>query len=82
MNKRQVIAELLNIANDMDNINMFNEANTLTKIAQRLVQSRNYTDSQHDRDRVEDKAIRIMERMVEHIGFLPEGMYTLPATAR
>jgi hypothetical protein len=36
MSKRTIIAEILEIADELDNINYINESNTLTKIAQVL----------------------------------------------
>ena len=36
MNKRQILASLNNIANELDNSNLYKEANTLTKIMMKL----------------------------------------------
>ena len=38
MNKKQIIASLNNIANNLDNYNMYSEANTITKVMVKLAE--------------------------------------------
>ena len=43
MNKRQIIASLGNISNQLDNINLYKEANTLTNVMMKLAQEETNT---------------------------------------
>ena len=61
MNKRQIIASLNKIANELDNNGLYNEANKLTKVMSRLA----YDD---ERDYMNDK----MEYNTEDMGYCPD----------
>lgn len=47
MNKRQIVASLNNIANQLDNNGLYNEANTVTKVMSRLAMDE---DDEHNID--------------------------------
>lgn len=42
MNKKQILASLNNIANELDNINLYQEANILTSIMKKIVAKKKY----------------------------------------
>ena len=46
MNKRQIIASLNNIANELDNLGNYKEANTVTKVMSRIAQEIEFSDEE------------------------------------
>ena len=50
MNKRQIIASLNKIANELDTTGLYKEANSVTKVMKRLVVADDYTNDDDDDD--------------------------------
>jgi len=63
MNKRQIVASLNKIANELDNTGLFTEANTVTKVMSRLA-----FDDFDERDLLNDN----MEDNTEDMGYCPD----------
>ena len=55
MNKRQIIASLNSIANELDNSNLYKEANTLTKIMMKLADEFNIPEKTFSDDADKDR---------------------------
>ena len=63
MNKRQIVASLNKIANELDKTGLYKEANTVTKVMSRLAY-----DDFDERDYMNDK----MEDNTEDMGYCPD----------
>lgn len=50
MNRRTIVSSLNNIANELDNTGLYNDANSVTKIMQKLAKFDNWDDGYDDND--------------------------------
>ena len=53
MNKKQIIASLNNIANNLDNFNMYSEANTITRVMIKLAEEEKMK-TKHSKEELEE----------------------------